>query len=219
MVENYRLHQILTNVTVLCIFITAADNPECTQSEASTLQASVVTHRPVSNKGNVTACDMSLARNPRRQTTNVQSISSSFQTRGHESLSEPDKSLGSSSGDFGGDMGHDQLSLPSSTSQSLGSGAEPFNHGCLLPSQQEQISSESFSYVDSEQVHDPPDSTVQESDISGFGLNAGTRLCDTADDANESRNSLEPDCNDSVEVHFNPEEFNFNIGKVTVLSQ
>lgn len=196
--------------------MTAADNPECTQSEASTQQASAITQRPVSNKGNVTACDKSLARNPRRETTNVQSISS---TREHESLNEPDKSLESSSGDLSGDMGHDQLSLPSLTNQSPGPGAEPVNHGCLLPSQQEQISSESFSYVDSEQARDPPDSTVQESDISGFVLNAGTRLCDTADDVNESHNSLEPDCKDSVEVHFNPEEFNFNIGKVTVLSQ
>ena len=197
----------------------AADTPECTQSEASTQQASAVTQRPVSNKGNVTACDRSLARNPRRQATNVISISSSFQTRGHESLNEPDETLGSCSGDLSGDMGCDQLSLPSSTNQSPGPGAEPFNHGCPLSSQQEQISPESFSYVDSEQVHDPPDSTVEESDIPGFVLNAGTRLCDTADDANESHNNLEPDCNDSVEVQFNPEEFNFNIGKVTVLSQ
>ena len=220
-VENYHHYHILTNVTVTvpCIVITAVDNPECTQSEASTQQAGAVTQRPVSSKRNVTACDRSLIRNPKKQTANVQSISSSFQTQGHESLNEPDKSLGSSSSDLSGDMGHDQLLSPNLTNLLSSPGAKPFNHGCLLPSRQEQISSESFSSVDSEEAHDPPDSTVQESDIPGFVLNSGKRLCDTADDVNESHNSLEPGCKDSVEVHFNPEEFNFNIGKVTVFSQ
>ena len=200
----------------------AATNPECTQSEASKQQFSAVTQRPVSKEGNVTACDRSLAKNPRRQTTNAQSISSSFQTQRQELSNESDKSLGSSSCDLSGDMGHDQMSSPSSTNLSPGPGAVPFNPACPLPSQQEHASSERFPYVDCEQVHDPPDSTVQESDISEFVLNTGTRLCDTADDGdktNESYDSLEPDCADSVEVQFNPEEFNFNIGKLTVLYQ
>ena len=202
--------------------MTAAPTSECTQSGASKQQASVVTQRPVSKDGNVTACNRSLTGNPRRQTRNTQSISSGIQTQRPESLNEPGTSLESSSGYLSREMGHDHLSSPSSTNLSPGPGAEPFRHGRPLPSGQEHVSSESFPYVDCEQVHDPPDSTVQESDISGFVLNTGTRLCDPVDDGDNmdaSSDSLEPDCKDSVEVQFNPEEFNFDIGKQTVLSQ
>ena len=199
--------------------MTAAANPECTQSEAPKQQASAVTQRPVSKEANVTACDRSLARNPRRQTTNVQSVSSSFQTQRKESLNESNMSLGSSSGDLSSNMNHNQLSSPN---LSPGPAVEPFNHPYPVPSRQEHVSSASFSYVDSEQVQVPPDSTVQESDLSGFGLNTETRLCDTVDDGDKvdkSSDNLEPYGKDSVEVQFNPEEFNFDIGKLTVLFQ
>lgn len=202
--------------------MTAAPTSECTQSAAFKRQASPVTQRSLSKEGNVTACDRSLPGNTRRQTSDSQSISSSFQTQRQESLNEPVEGLGSSSDDLSGDLGHDHLSSPSSTNLSPGPGAEPFNHGCPLPSRQEHVSSKSFPYVECEQVHDPPDSTVQESDISGFVLNTGARLCDTVvdgDKVDESSNSLEPDCKASVEVQFNPEEFNFDIGKQTVLTQ
>lgn len=199
--------------------MTAADNPECTQSEASKQQVSAVTQRPVSREANVTACDRSLARNPRRQTTNVQSISSNFQTQRRESLNESNMSLGSSSDDLSSNTSHNQLSSPN---LSPGPAVEPFNHHHLLPSRQEHVSSASLSYVDCEQVQVPPDSTVQESDLSGFGLNTETRLCDTVDDGgkvDESSDNLEPNSKDSVEVQFNPEEFNFDIGKLILLSQ
>ena len=202
--------------------MTAAPTPECTQSAALNQQASAVTQRSLSKEGNVTAHDRGLAGNPRRQTSGTQSISSSFETQRQESLNEPVEGLGTSSDDLSGDMSRDHLSSPSSTNLSPGPGTEPFNHGCPLPSQQEHVSSKSFPYVECEQVHDPPDSTVQESDISGFVLNTGTRLCDTvvdSDKVDESSNSLEADCKASVEVHFNPEEFNFDIGKQTVLTQ
>lgn len=199
-----------------------APSPECTQSETSKQQASKNIQRPVSKEGSIAACDLNLGGNPRSQTSNTESISSSFQTQRQDSLNESGKNLGSSSGDLRGDIGHDHLSSRSSTTLSPGPGTEPLNHGCPLPSRKEHVSSQGFPYVDSEQVHDPPDSTVEDSDISEFVLNSGTRLCDTVDDGDkvdEAGDSLDPECKASVEVQFNPEEFNFNIGKQTVLSQ
>ena len=249
--------------------MTVAPSPECTQSETFKQQAS-----GVSKEGSIAACDLNLGGNPRCQISNTESISSSFQTQrqdslnepgknlgsssGHlrgdigldhlssrssatlspgpgtesisssfetqrqDSLNEPSKNLGSSSGHLRGDIGLDHLSSRSSATLSPGPGTEPLNHGCPLPSQKEHVSSQGFPYVDSEQVHDPPDSTVEDSDISEFVLNSGTRLCDTVDDGDkvdEAGDSLDPECKASVEVQFDPEEFNFNIGKQTVLSQ
>lgn len=196
-----------------------APSPECTQSETSKQQARGNIQRPVSKEGSVAACDLNLGGNPRSQTGNTQLISSSFQTQRQDSLNEPGKSLGSSSGDLRGDIGHDHLSSCSLTNLSPGPGTEPLNHGCPLPSRKEHVSSQGFPYVDSEQVHDPPDSTVEDSDVSEFVLNS---VCDTVDDGDkveEANDSLDPDCKASVEVQFNPEEFNFNIGKQTLLSQ
>ena len=102
---------------------------------------------------------------------------------------------------------------------SPGQGPELFNHGCSLPSQQEHASSEKHPFVDCE-VNDPPDSTVHESDISGFVLSTEARLCDSVvdgDKVDEASDNLEPDCKAPVEIHFNPEDFNFDIGKLQII--
>ena len=194
--------------------ITAVPTTEHIQSRASSRkQASVITRRPVSTEENITSCDR--AENPNRQATDTRSTSSSSQIQREEPSNISGGGLGSSSG---GDInsGRDHWSSPSSTNLVPAPGPGPFNHGCPLPSQQGRVSSEKCPYVVCE-VNDPPDSTVQESDVTGFVLSTETRSCDDAvdgDKVDKARETLESDCKAPAEIQFNPEEFNFDIGKL-----
>lgn len=205
------------NVTGSSIHMTAVPSPEHTQSTVSREHVSAVTQRPVPSEVNITSAE-SLAGNhrTRKQTSGNQSVLSRSRTQRDASSNEPGKGLaGSSSDDLCGDVGHDHWSSPSSTNLTPGSGPQPFNHGCSLPAQHEHVSSEKLPFVDCE-VNDPPDSTVQESDISEFALSTEARLCDgvvDGDRVDEASETLEPDCKAPAEIQFNPEDFNFDIGK------
>lgn len=197
--------------------MTAESNSGHTHSTSSREQVGEVAQRPLPIDG-IISSGRSLTRKhgPFRQTTGAQSIPSRAQTQRGESSREHGGGLGSNSGDLYGDMGHDQWSSPGSADVSPGPGPEPFNQGCFLnPSQQEHVSSENLPFVEGG-INDPPDSTVRESDISGFVLSTETRLCDTVvegDRVDETSEALEPDRNTPVEIQFNPEDFNFDISK------
>ncbi|KAL9988849.1 hypothetical protein ACROYT_G003339 [Oculina patagonica] len=201
------------------LIVQAVPSPEHTQSTASRERVSAVTQRPVLSEVNIASSERSHAGNHRthKQISGNQSVSSRSQTQSDVcSNVAPCEGLGSSSDDLCGDIGHDHWSSPSSTNLSPGPGPEAFSPGRPLPAQHEHVSPEKLPFVDCE-VNDPPDSTVQESNISGFVLSTETRLCDgvvDGDRADEKSETLEPDFKAPAEIQFNPEDFNFDIGSV-----
>ena len=180
-------------------------------------QVCEVTQRQLSTERISLSYNISHKRNASTQPVNAQSIPSSSQIQRGDSSDKTVGDLGPSSGSHNEYRGHDQWTSPSSTNLSLGHEPKPSEQRCPLPSLQGNVSSEKITNINCE-FNDPPDSTVQENDVTRFVLSAETMSHPSVADGHkvdETRETqAEPSCGKApVEIQFNPEEFNFDIGK------
>ena len=155
----------------------------------------------IATEGDITSRN----RNHTEDSSHTQVYSANAQ-RQHEETSDEPGNRGSSSVDISKDSSQDHfqsLLVSRSTSQPERLGLEQVSHEHQLPSHpQVNSSSEDLLYMNCDR-NELPDSTVQEFDMGSFGLSS---------EADMPREIDEPDYKPE-EIQFNPEEFNFDIGK------